>query len=51
MYGACIYVVQDENSSVEAIGNTFNGGNAVAINAGYTPCTESNNTDNTSRTK
>ena len=51
LYGACIYVVQDENSSVEAIGNTFNGGNAVAINAGYTPCTESNNTDNTSRTK
>jgi hypothetical protein len=50
MYGACIYVVQDVNSSVEATGNTFNGGNAVAINAGYTPVVESDNIDNTSRT-
>ena len=46
-YGACIYVVQDLNSSVDATGNTFNGSNAVAFNVGYTPVSESNNTDNT----
>ncbi|MBO5704196.1 MAG: hypothetical protein J6R91_06495 [Bacteroidaceae bacterium] len=46
-YGACIYVVQDENSSVEATGCTFNGDNAVAFNVGVTPVTASNNTDNT----
>ena len=46
-YGACIYVVQNANSSVEATGNTFNGDNAFAFNVGYTPVTESNNTDNT----
>ncbi|MBR4946552.1 MAG: hypothetical protein IKZ27_06145, partial [Kiritimatiellae bacterium] len=46
-YGACIYVAQDANSSVVATGNTFNGNNAVAFNAGYTPVTESNNTNNT----
>ena len=49
MYGACIYVVQNANSSVEAVGNTFNGGNAVAINAGYTPVVKSDNVDNTTR--
>ena len=49
MYGACIYVVQDYNSSVEVTGTTFNGNNAVTINAGYTPCVESNNVDNTTR--
>ena len=46
-YGACIYVVQNANSSVVAEGNTFNGTNAIAFNVGYTPVTESNNTDNT----
>jgi hypothetical protein len=49
MYGACIYVVQNASSSLEAVGNTFNGGNAVAINAGYTPVVESDNVDNTTR--
>ena len=48
-YGAAIYVAQDTDSSIEATGNTFNGGNAVGINAGYTPVTESNNTDNMTR--
>ncbi len=46
-YGACIWVSQNQNSSVEATGNIFNGSNAVAFNVGYTPVTESNNTDNT----
>ena len=46
-YGACIYVVQDSNSSVTATGNTFKGDYAVAFNVGVTPLTESNNTDNT----
>ena len=49
MYGACIYVKQNANSSVEAVGNTFNGVNAVAINAGYTPVVKSDNIDNTTR--
>ncbi len=48
-YGACIYVAQDQNSSVTATYNTFNGRHAVAFNVGYTPVTESNNTDNTTR--
>jgi len=48
-YGACIYVVQDTVSSVSATGNTFNGTNAIAFNIGYTPVTESNNTDNTTK--
>ena len=51
MYGAGIYVAQDVNSKIEATGTTFNGVNAVAINAGYTPVVESENTDNTTRTK
>ena len=46
-FGACIYVVQNENSSVVATGNTFNGDNAIAFNVGYTPVEESNNIDNT----
>ena len=46
-FGACIYVVQNENSSVVATGNTFNGDNAKAFNVGYTPVEESDNIDNT----
>ena len=47
-YGACIWVLQNQSSSVEATGNTLNGGNAVAFNLGTgTDLTESNNTDNT----
>ena len=49
-YGACIWVLQNQSSSVEATGNTFNGGNAVAFNLGTgTDLTESNNTDNTTK--
>ena len=48
-YGACIYVVQHENSSVYAEGNTFNGDNALAFNIGYTPIEEKNNTNNAKR--
>ena len=48
-YGACIWVQQNQGSSVEATGNTFSGTNAVAFNLGTgTALTESNNTDNTS---
>ena len=47
-YGSCIWVLQNQGSSVEATGNTFNGSNAVAFNLGTgTALTESNNTDNT----
>ena len=47
-YGACIWVLQNQGSSVEATGNTFNGSNAVAFYLGTgTALTESNNTDNT----
>ena len=46
--GACIWVLQNQGSSVEATGNTFNGTNAVAFNVGTgTTVDESNNTDNT----
>ena len=46
--GACIWVLQNQGSSVEATGNTFNGTNALAFNVGTgTTVTESNNTDNT----
>ena len=46
--GACIWVLQNQGSSVEATGNTFNGRNAVAFNLGTgTGLIESNNTDNT----
>ena len=46
--GACIWVLKNQGSSVEATGNTFNGDNAVAFNLGTgTDLTESNNIDNT----
>ena len=46
--GACIYVIQNNNTSVEATGNTFNGDNAYAFNLGNgNPLTESDNIDNT----
>ena len=46
--GACIWVLQNQGSSVEATGNTFNGTNALAFNVGTgTTVIESNNTDNT----
>ena len=49
-YGACIWVLQNQGSSVEATGNTFNGANAIAFNLGTgTALTESNNIDNTTR--
>lgn len=47
-YGACIWVLQNQGSSVEATGNTFNGGNAIAFNLGNgNTLTESDNIDNT----
>ena len=47
-YGACLWVLQEQGSSVEATGNTFNGSNAIAFNLGTgTALTESDNTDNT----
>ena len=47
-YGACIWVLQKQNSSVYAEGNTFNGDNALAFNLGTgTALEEKNNTDNT----
>ena len=46
--GACIWVLQNQNSSVEATNNTFNGANALAFNLGTgTVLNESNNIDNT----
>lgn len=50
-YGACIYVAQNESTTLEVTDTVFNctGGNAVAINAGYTPTTTTGCTDNTSR--
>ncbi|MBR2367257.1 MAG: hypothetical protein IKA81_01440 [Alistipes sp.] len=48
IYGACIWVLQKQNSSVYAEGNTFNGDNALAFNLGTgTALEEKNNTDNT----
>ena len=50
-YGAGIWVLQNQGSSVVAEGNTFNGTNAVAFNLGTgTALTESNNVDNTVKT-
>ena len=49
LYGACIWVVQKQDSKVYAEGNTFNGTNAVAFNIGETDLEERNNTDNTSK--
>ena len=47
-YGACIWVLQNQESSVYAEGNTFNGDNAIAFNLGTgTTLEEKNNTDNT----
>ena len=47
-YGACIWVLQNQESSVYAEGNTFNGNNAIAFNLGTgTVLEEKNNTDNT----
>ena len=47
-YGACVWVLQNQGSSVEATGNTFNGSNTMVFNVGTgTTVTESNNTDNT----
>ena len=49
-YGSCIWVLQNQGSSVEATGNTFNGDNAIAFNLGTgTTLTESENIDNTKR--
>ena len=49
-YGSCIWVLQNQGSSVEATGNTFNGNNAIAFNLGTgTTLTESENIDNTKR--
>jgi hypothetical protein len=49
-YGSCIWVLQNQSSSVTATNNTFNGANAVAFNLGTgTALTESNNIDNTTR--
>lgn len=46
--GACVWVQQENGSSLTATGNTFNGSNAVALNIGTgTSLTESGNTDNT----
>ena len=47
-YGACIWVLQKQNSSVYAEGNTFNGDNAIAFNLGTgTALEEKDNIDNT----
>ena len=47
-YGACIWVLENQGSSVYAEGNTFNGDNAIAFNLGTgTALEEKNNTDNT----
>ena len=47
-YGACIWVKQEQGSTVEATGNVFNGNNAVAFNVGTgTDVEESNNEDKT----
>ena len=47
-YGACIWVLQNQGSSVYAEGNTFNGNNAVAFNLGKgTTLEEKDNIDNT----
>ena len=47
-YGSCIWVLQNQGSTVYAEGNTFNGNNAVAFNLGTgTTLEEKDNTDNT----
>lgn len=47
-FGACIYLNQNGNSTLNVTGTTFNGGHAVAINTrNGNNVTESDNTDNT----
>ena len=47
-YGSCIWVLQNQGSSVYAEGNTFNGNNAIAFNLGTgTTLEEKDNIDNT----
>ena len=47
-YGACIWVLENQESSVYAEGNTFNGSNAIAFNLGTgTTLEEKDNIDNT----
>ena len=47
-YGACVWVLQKQGSSVYAEGNTFNGNNAIAFNLGTgTALEEKDNVDNT----
>ena len=47
-YGACIWVLQKQDSSVYAEGNTFNGNNAIVFNLGTgTALEEKDNVDNT----
>jgi hypothetical protein len=47
-YGSCIWVLQNQGSSVYAEGNTFNGYNAIAFNLGTgTALEEKDNTNNT----
>ncbi len=47
-YGSCIWVLQNQGSTVYAEGNTFNGNNAVAFNLGTgTTLEEKDNIDNT----
>ena len=47
-YGACIWVLQNQGSSVYAENNTFEGFNAMAFNLGNgTTLVENGNTDNT----
>ena len=47
-YGSCIWVLQNQGSTVYAKGNTFNGSNAIAFNLGTgTTLEEKDNIDNT----
>ena len=47
-FGSCIWVLQNQGSSVYAEGNTFNGDNAIAFNLGTgTALEEKDNVDNT----
>ena len=47
-YGSCIWVLQNQGSTVYAEGNTFNGSNAIAFNLGTgTTLEEKDNIDNT----
>ncbi|MBE6647300.1 MAG: hypothetical protein E7611_06675 [Ruminococcaceae bacterium] len=46
-YGACIWAMTDSGSTVEAVGNVYNGENAIAYNIGSNTLVEEGNTDNT----